>query len=148
MRVYFATGVGKGKYELNAFDNALINLGIGNANLTKLSSVLPENAKVVYELPRDVRMGEIISAVYVYTVVKEGKAACGLALGYRKEGGGLFYEYEGINKYEVDEILEKMIKEAFDMRGWELSMVEKKIVEVEGDGKEYRCGIAVAAFFE
>ncbi len=146
MLVYFNGAKGKSIHKLNAFDKALIKMGIGNANLVKLSSVLPVNAKVVRELPTDIKIGEIIPAVYVDVCVREGKAACGLVIGYRKEGGGLFYEYKGSNKEEVNRMLEEMIKEAFKIREWELTKIEKIVVEVEGNGKEYECGVVIAAF--
>ena len=44
--MYFMTeGYGCSEYALNAFDNALMNAGIGDYNLIKLSSVLPPNCK-------------------------------------------------------------------------------------------------------
>ncbi len=146
MLVYFNGAKGRSIHKLNAFDKALTELGIGNANLIKLSSVLPVNVKVIRELPREIKIGEIIPAVYVDVCIKEGRAACGLVIGYRKGGGGLFYEYKGNNKEEVNKILEEMIEEAFEIREWELTKIDKVVVEVESDGKEYECGVVIAAF--
>ena len=35
------SGVGKGLTSLSAFDNALLNAGVGDYNLVKVSSILP-----------------------------------------------------------------------------------------------------------
>lgn len=39
------SSVGSGSTELNAFDNALCNAGVGNYNLVKVSSILPPMSK-------------------------------------------------------------------------------------------------------
>lgn len=40
---YFASGVGRDKYKLVSFDNALINAGFSEYNLVRVSSILPAN---------------------------------------------------------------------------------------------------------
>lgn len=44
-RYTLVSGVGSGNTELNAFDNALYNAGVGNYNLIKVSSILPPISK-------------------------------------------------------------------------------------------------------
>lgn len=41
---YVGAGIGVSMYSLNAFDNALINAGVGDFNLIRLSSILPPNS--------------------------------------------------------------------------------------------------------
>lgn len=47
-------GKGNSKYDLNAFDNALLDSGIADYNLVKLSSILPANCQKVdsVDLPK------------------------------------------------------------------------------------------------
>ena len=42
---YIASGVGRDMYELVSFDNALINAGLSNYNLLRVSSILPTGCK-------------------------------------------------------------------------------------------------------
>ena len=44
------SGIGYGNYELSSFDNALIDAGISNYNLVKVSSILPPKC---FELSND-----------------------------------------------------------------------------------------------
>lgn len=46
--IILTSGVGRGTTKLNALDNALLNAGIGNFNLFKVSSIIPPNAKIIY----------------------------------------------------------------------------------------------------
>ena len=46
-RIILTSGIGIGSTKLNAFDNALLNAGIGNFNLLSVSSIIPPKAKIV-----------------------------------------------------------------------------------------------------
>ena len=50
MKVSITSGKAEGPTILNAFDNALLDAGIGDVNLIKVSSILPTGAEIV-ELP-------------------------------------------------------------------------------------------------
>jgi arginine decarboxylase len=41
---FFAVGTGYGGTELNAFDGALLNAGVGNVNIMRMSSIVPPGA--------------------------------------------------------------------------------------------------------
>ena len=43
MKVAITSGKAEGPSKLNAFDNALLDAGIGDVNLIKVSSILPKN---------------------------------------------------------------------------------------------------------
>lgn len=45
--IWPTSGHAEGITELNAFDNALLNAGIGNLNLIKLSSIVPANVEIL-----------------------------------------------------------------------------------------------------
>ena len=47
MRVSITSGRAEGPSKLNTFDNALLNAGIGDVNLIKVSSILPKDADIV-----------------------------------------------------------------------------------------------------
>src|SRR5205085_2599580 len=50
-RLWLAAGSSEGTTELNAFDNALLAGGIGNLNLIKVSSVVPQGAEFLQAPP-------------------------------------------------------------------------------------------------
>jgi len=68
-RIILTSGIGIGSTKLNAFDNALLNAGIGNFNLLSVSSIIPPKAKIIY-LTKDNRekllpeIGSIVPIVY------------------------------------------------------------------------------------
>ncbi|NPA38247.1 MAG: pyruvoyl-dependent arginine decarboxylase [Candidatus Nanohaloarchaeota archaeon] len=149
MIIYFSSASAEAKYPLTSFDKALYKLGLENVNLIKLSSVLPENASIVRTLPRPIKIGEIVKAVYTHITTNKGIASCGLAVGMKKGGGGLFYEYAQHNasQKEVKQVLQEMIKEAFEIREWELDSIEYALTEAK-PSHHYATALAVAAFFD
>lgn len=60
-RLYLVAGKAEGSTPLNAFDNALLDAGIGDVNLIKVSSIVPPGVEVVMDKPTLPRGG--ISAV-------------------------------------------------------------------------------------
>ncbi|MDR0779017.1 MAG: pyruvoyl-dependent arginine decarboxylase [Methanomassiliicoccaceae archaeon] len=73
--------------ELNAFDKALIKMGIGEQNLVAVSSVIPEGAA---EIPAAViPMGAVTHCVLAQIRGSEGeRISAGIAYAFRKDGKG------------------------------------------------------------
>ncbi|MCX5873373.1 MAG: arginine decarboxylase, pyruvoyl-dependent [Deltaproteobacteria bacterium] len=60
---YFLTaGSGEASTELNAFDSALLDAGVGDTNLIKMSSILPPGAKEIQRLA--LKKGSFIPLAY------------------------------------------------------------------------------------
>ncbi len=112
---------------LNAFDNALLKIGIGNCNLIKLSSVVPENIRLVGEVP-DFKIGSLVPVVYVSMESdKKGEVVtAALGVGFRENNqGGLIYEYAGnLPREEAENVVKSMVREGFERRGWKMDRVE------------------------
>src|SRR4051795_8172857 len=60
---WLASGSAEGATPINAFDNALLNAGVGNLNLVKVSSVVPTGA-VMLDQPIPIGPGTLVPAVY------------------------------------------------------------------------------------
>ncbi|OUJ19040.1 Pyruvoyl-dependent arginine decarboxylase PdaD [Methanonatronarchaeum thermophilum] len=45
-KISITSGTGESEHQLNAYDRALKNAGVGDLNLIKVSSILPENCKI------------------------------------------------------------------------------------------------------
>lgn len=153
-RIILTSGIGRGTTKLNAFDNALLNAGIGNFNLSKISSIIPPNAKIIY-LTKDnqeellPKIGSIVPIVYSCICgERAGRYAAVLAIGipknYKKHNG-LIFEFAGknITKEKAQKHSERMLQEAFKSRN--LQMGEVKFVGIDFVvKKEIICGIAAA----
>src|SRR3990172_8375204 len=73
--------------DLNAFDEALLNAGIGEQNLVSVSSILPVGIKQVKR--REIRMGAITHTVLAQQRGGEGEMiSAGIAYGFRDDGHG------------------------------------------------------------
>ncbi|OKY78121.1 MAG: Pyruvoyl-dependent arginine decarboxylase PdaD [Candidatus Methanohalarchaeum thermophilum] len=61
-KAYLTSGSGTGKTEIEAFDNALLDAGIGNLNLIKVSSIFPKNCRFVED--HSISPGSVVPVVY------------------------------------------------------------------------------------
>ncbi|WP_297068605.1 pyruvoyl-dependent arginine decarboxylase [Thermococcus sp.] len=122
-KAFIGAAAAEGGTKLNAFDNALLKLGIGNVNLVKLSSVIPAHIEWMEEV-HDVPIGMLLPTVYAHVESDEPGMTISAALGVGiSEGnnGGLIYEYSGYcTKEEAEEMVRKMVEEGFAIRGWRL----------------------------
>jgi len=121
---------GKGVSEngLPSFDKALLEAGVGNYNLVRLSSILPANCKWidVKDIAEHITEGSLLPTAYsTITSDTEGDtivSTIGVGLPVDKSHVGVIMEYSTKNVTEEDalETLRSMIREAFEVRGWEL----------------------------
>ena len=121
MKIAIVSGKDEGPTKLNAFDNALIDAGIGDVNLIKVSSMLAGNVEIV-DLPT-LKAGSMVNCVLseITSDVKgeEITAVIALAIG---EELGCVVETTGRDK-NPDELVE----EAKFMANY---MMEKRGVEI------------------
>lgn len=141
-KLYLVAGKAEGNTPLNAFDNALLDAGIGDVNLIKVSSIVPPSAEVVMEKP-NLPKGALVPCVYAERTSEEpGKSiAVALAVGLAEDGFGVVMESEGETAEEAIEKAVKMVEEAFKVRGLAL----KRILKVSSEHKVVKCGGVVAA---
>ena len=86
-------GVGKSRFPLVAFDNAIHDAGIGDFNLLKISSIMPANCKRTSVI--NLTKGSILYAAYsTITVSKgqQGKVGVAVALSALQEESGVIFE--------------------------------------------------------
>jgi len=136
-------GSGEGSNPLNAFDRALLNAGVGNLNLIRISSIVPPKVNII-PLP-EIPIGSLVPTAYGYCISDvKGEviaAAVSVALPKDKELCGLIMEYEGIcTKREAENKVTEMAKEGFEMRGWEID----RIITVSAEHRVEKIGCAFA----
>ena len=148
-RAFIGAAAAEGGTKLNAFDNALLKLGIGNVNLVKLSSVIPAHIEWIEEV-HDVPIGMLLPTVYAHIESDEPGMAISAALGIgisRDNKGGLIYEYSGYcTREEAEEMVKKMVEEGFKQRGWELAEVKVASAEITVKDKPAAAVAAVVMF--
>lgn len=116
-------GMGRGKTQLTAFDNALQYAKVGDYNLIKVSSILPPKAKESKKIV--VEKGSILPIAYGSIVSEEiGKeivAAVGVGIPKNQEEIGVIMEYSGYDGKEQAELkVKNMIEEAMENRKTEI----------------------------
>ncbi|MGM0589551.1 MAG: pyruvoyl-dependent arginine decarboxylase [Bacteroidota bacterium] len=137
-------GAAEGPQPLNAFDNALMNAGIGDTNLVKMSSILPPGASQVaqFNLP----MGGLVPVAYASIERQQPGMliSSAVAVGIPKDPSqsGVIMEHHGVKSLDDSEtIVRQMVKDAFDYRN-------RPLMEIQSIGIEHtveRCGAAFAA---
>lgn len=140
--VSLVKGSGEGVTPLNAFDQALLDAGIGNLNLIKVSSILP--AKVRLSSLPEIVAGTLVPTVYstiTSNVAGETISAC-VGAGFSNDTFGLLYEYSHRGEAKTaEEVVQKMIEEGFKMRKIKIG----KIILVSAEHRVERVGCVVAA---
>jgi len=132
------SGTSDGSSKLNAFDHALLDAGVGNCNLLKVSSILPPRAKLVADL--HIPPGSLLPIAYGSLCLDSPgeliAAAVGVGIG-DPENYGVIMEYSGrTTKDEAEKQIKRMVEEAFAKRGLGLSQILVRAVEhkVENTG--------------
>lgn len=117
-----SSGIGKAGSELNAFDRALMNSGVGNYNLLKVSSILPKGA-IKTDLI-SLEQGDLLPIAYAHLTsepcnddIKRISAAVAIGIPINSESVGVIMEWSG---YELEDIARtkvvQMVKTAMNDR--------------------------------
>lgn len=127
-----ARGASEGFSLLNAFDGALLQAGVGDTNLVRMSSIVPPGARQTDRLllPK----GGLIPVAYAHigsdVPGQVISAAIALAIPTDPSLPGVIMEYEATDPLEVVEAhVRKMAEEAFVMRNRELAEIRSLGVE-------------------
>ncbi|MCK9150932.1 pyruvoyl-dependent arginine decarboxylase [Methanobacterium alcaliphilum] len=142
MKVAITSGKSEGPSKLNAFDNALLNAGIGDVNLIKVSSILPHNTQIV-EVPQ-LTPGDMINCVLSHVSSdNEGDLISAAIAVATSADFGCVVEHSGINQepHKIREKAVSMVKYMMKVRNLEI----KELVVEEINHKVEKQGAAVAA---
>lgn len=141
---YFITsGSSEGNTELTAFDGALLQAGIGNINLIKVSSILPPKAQFTPDLL--LPFGALVPTAYGSIISTEpGEIiAAAVAVGISEDSFGIIMELTGkFTKEVAEEKIKTMVEESFAFR--KMKLKELKVSAVDHQVKEIGCALAAA----
>lgn len=136
----------EGNHKLTAFDNALLEAGIGNVNLVRVSSILPPAAEQDQELviPPDSLVPTAYGAI---TCDEPGvKIAAAVGVGFSQDDFGVIMEYSGFcSREEAEAKIASMLEDAFARRG--MPLVRTEIRGVEHTVESIGCALAAVTLW-
>lgn len=137
-----AAAAAVGGTRLTAFDRALLDAGVGNMNLVRVTSVLPPGA--TYRPAIDTPPGSLLPIAYgtISSSVAGETIAAAVGVGISRDTFGMIMEFSGqCDQAEAERVVREMVEEAFASRN--LPLVEVKIKAAEITVPE---GAVAAAF--
>jgi arginine decarboxylase len=141
-KFFLTAAKAEGHNHLTAFDNALLEGGIGNINLIRVSSILPPSAE--YDPDLVIPPGSLVPTAYGFIISETpgDLISAAVGVGFSKDSFGVIMEFSGkCSKEEAEKKVSDMIKEAFVSR--RMDLVDMKISAV--DHRVERIGCALAA---
>ena len=156
MKYYkISNGPGYGKQRMTSFDAALLDAGVGNYNLVRLSSILPLDSHPQEEI--HLPYGNLLPIAYAVesTNVPGRQISAAVAIGFpeldeSEERCAVIMEYEGECPEETAvSIVTAMVCEGFKERGWRLASISVASDTVfGGDNGEWATAFACVAEWE
>ena len=141
---FLVSGASEGFTPLNAFDGALLQAGIGNTNIVKMSSIVPPHC--IRIAPIALPPGSLVPAAYAsITSNVPGEiisAGVAVALPEDENQNGLIMEYSARGeRHKIEEIVRNMATEGMKLRGWKIRDLQTMVSEYQVK----RVGAALAA---
>lgn len=137
----------EGPTHLNAFDNALLEAGIGNLNLLRVSSILPAGAARLAAI--EMEPGSLVPTAYgvILSHTPGELISAAIGVGVAGDGGsGVIMEFSGrCSKAEAEEAVRVMVEEAFRTRRRPIEKIE--VLAAEHHVVENGCAFAAAALW-
>jgi arginine decarboxylase len=129
---FLVSGASDGYTRLNAFDGALLQAGIGNTNIVKMSSIVPPRCQQISPVP--LPPGALVPTAYAsITSEVPGEiisAGIAVALPADESRNGLIMEYSAKgNRSQIEEKVRTMTVEGMKLRGWEIKEIKSIAIE-------------------
>lgn len=148
---HISSGVGISDYELVAFDNALLNAGISNYNLIRVSSILPSNC----EQRSAVGLKQGSPLLTAYATIASNipgqilSTAVGIGIPEDKTKIGLIMEHsDRVGKSESEEIVQAMIIESMANHGIKLQDIIVSSIECTVPDKGFAALISAVTMWD
>ncbi len=143
------SGSGKSKFPLVAFDKALLDAGIGNFNLVKVSSILP--AHCMYSEEITLTPGSILYAAYASVTITKGESgqtAVAVAISENSDENGVIFETSSKENLENCELLvENMCTEAMEERNRKIKIIEKSSQKILAENDMFLSAISAVVMW-
>ncbi len=139
-------GASEGKTSLSAFDGALLQAGIGNINIIRVTSILPPYAEEDPHLK--IPEGSLVPTAYgaIDSDVPGEIISAAIGVGFSEDSFGVIMERaERENREEAEAKVELMLNEAFRQRGMRIK--HKMIKGIQHEVEEQAAVIAAVALW-
>ncbi len=144
------TGIGRSKIStINAVDDAMMNASVGELNLIKVTSVLPQDIERTEQIPE--KRGWFRPAVISKAIGSDQELAAGLGWGLREDRKGGYVIEHSSKADEIDmdrykEELERKLDGMAEARDLRLKNKEFAFESMKVDEDVYGCVIAVLVY--
>lgn len=150
LTIEIGAATGSGPTPLAAFDAALRELGVGEANLVRLSSVIPPRARLVRgaRVRKPIAWGDRLYCVYAAHSAAPGErvaAGMGWVLRADGSGAGLFVEHEAGSAAEVEALIRASLTDMTHRRAAEFGPIQLCLSEIRA-GADTACALVLAAY--
>jgi len=141
---FLVSGAAEGFTPLNAFDGALLQAGIGNTNIVKMSSIVPPHCQLIAPVP--LPPGALVPAAYaaITSDIPGEMISAGIAVALPEDENqnGLIMEYSAKGeRLKIEETVRNMAVEGMKLRGWPI----KELKSIGIECKVKKVGAALAA---
>lgn len=145
MKIAITSGKSEGPSKLNAFDNALLDAGIGDVNLIKVSSIIPADSKFV-ELPL-LTPGAMTNCVLAHAnSSKSGDLITAVIVVAISDDLGCVVEHSDVNK-DPEEVKEYALFMAMEMMKVRNMEIKEIIVEEKSHVVENQASVVAAIIY-
>lgn len=141
------SGAGKGEHALSAFDNALLDAGIGDYNLVKVSSILPPACKFCETI--DAPKGSIIFTAFGTVTIQDGEigsTAVAVAIPDDDKQNGVIFEHHS-NDATSEKLVVEMCKNAMGIRSRSVAEIKFSSKTATGESGLYTALISAVAMW-
>ncbi len=130
----FVTGASEGQSPLNAFDGALLNAGIGNTNIVKMSSIVPPRTREITVREIELPPGALVPVAYAAMQSDiPGSIICAAvaaAWSDDESNPGLIMEYHAHgHREDAERVVRMMAEEGLKMRGWKVARIQAASID-------------------
>lgn len=151
LTIEIGTATGVGPTAMAAFDAALRGLGVGEANLIRLSSVIPPHATLerTGRVRKPISWGDRLYCVYAVQHANEAGASAAAGIGWvlrdDHSGAGLFVEHEAETAEQVSDLIRSSLTDMTRHRPERFGPVDLCTTETASDG-DPACALVLAAY--
>ncbi|MEW6380347.1 MAG: arginine decarboxylase, pyruvoyl-dependent [bacterium] len=133
-KYFFVAGASEGYTPLNAFDGALLDAGIGNLNLVKMSSIVPP--RCVKIPPCSIPAGSLVPVAYasISSDMQDEFISAAVAAAFPADPDypGLIMEYSAQGrKHDIEIIVRHMAEQGMKLRRQDIREIQSISIEYQ-----------------
>ncbi|MCM1126635.1 MAG: arginine decarboxylase, pyruvoyl-dependent [Lachnospiraceae bacterium] len=144
------TGVGYASHKLGAFDCALIEAGVHDYNLIKVSSILPPDCEKqnTISLVKGALLPSAFTSIYSNTLGECISAAIAIGIPANKSDVGVIMEHSSYNsKEETEEQVRNFAEIAMNTRNILVEKIVSCSIQIKVETEDFYCAFATVSMW-